>query len=166
MEMSLSNYIWHSASGNQVTIGDILEDIKKSKLQHKSLEVHVGTDSDPNGNKFANATGIALRFPGNGCRYYWTRTYLDPTTHNSLIIRLNAEVTQTIFIANALRDSLNESFNIVVHIDCNQDPKHMSGKYIKQLKSYAAGMGFQVMVKPNSWAASCIADKHAKKSGL
>ncbi len=164
--MVLNDYKWHSASGEIVSVEDIIEDIKTANQNNQSSEIHIGTDSDPHGNKYANATGIAIRFPGKGCRYYWTRTYLDPYTHSSLVIRLNAEVTQTIFIADALRRRIKNSLPIVVHIDCNPDPKHSSGKYIKQLKSYAAGMGFEVVVKPDSWAASCIADKHAKKSGL
>ena len=164
--MILDEYKWYSAAGELVSIKDIIEDIKIAYKNNKATEIHVGTDSDPNGDKYANATGIAIRFPGKGCRYYWTRTYLDPYTHNSLIIRLNAEVTQTIFIADALRKKINDTHPISVHIDCNPDPKHNSGKYIKQLKSYAAGMGFNVIVKPDSWAASCIADKHAKKSSL
>lgn len=164
--MMLTDYTWFSASGNLVSVNDIIEDIKITNNSNKLFEIHVGTDSDPHGNKYANATGIAIRFPGSGCRYYWTRTYLDPYTHSSLIIRLNAEVTQTIFIADALRRKLNNLYPITVHIDCNPDPKHSSGKYIKQLKSYAVGMGFDVVVKPDSWAASCIADKHAKKTGL
>ena len=164
--MVLTDYKWYSASGENVSINDIIEDIKATNTSGKFSEIHIGTDSDPHGNKYANATGIAIRFPGKGCRYYWTRTYLDAYTHSSLIIRLNAEVTQTIFIADALRKKLSNEFPIVVHIDCNPDPKFGSGKYIKQLKSYAVGMGFEVMVKPDSWAASCIADKHAKKSSL
>ena len=164
--MVLTDYNWYSGSGQEVSIAHILEDITQSKIINNLIEIHVGTDSDPNGSKFTNATGIAIRFPGNGCRYYWTKTHLDPYTHKSLMVRLNAEVTQTIFIADALRNNLSDSFNIIVHIDCNPDPKHLSGKYVKQLKSYALGMGFEVVVKPNSWAASCIADKHAKKSNL
>ena len=161
--INLTDYCWHSGSGETISVEEILQDIKESKLRNSLIELHVGTDSDPNGKKFANATGIALRFPGSGCRYYWTRTYLDPIKNKNLAVRLNAEVTQTIFIADALRKALAGSFEIVVHIDCSPNIKHRSGIYTKQLKSYAIGMGFTVKVKPNSWAASCIADKHAKK---
>ena len=162
----LTDYFWYCGSGNQVSVEDILNDIKKSKLENNLVEIHIGTDSDPNGKKFANATGIAIRFPRNGCRYYWTRTYLDPKKNKNLGVRLNAEVNQTILIAEALRKSLKINLDIIIHIDSSGDLSRLSGKYTKQLKNYALGMGFKVKIKPNSWAASCIADKHAKKMNL
>jgi predicted RNase H-related nuclease YkuK (DUF458 family) len=81
-------------------------------------------------------------------------------------MRLEAEALRSIVVADYLRDFFENRFKITVHLDCSDNPKYGSEKYTKKLKSYAVGMGFEVKIKPNSWAASSLADKHAKNFGL
>ena len=67
--------VWYSGSGNAYNFIEVVEKITKTKKDNNSLEIHVGTDSDPNGKKCAIATGIALRIPGHGACYFWSRDY-------------------------------------------------------------------------------------------
>ncbi len=157
---------WFSGSGSPANFSSILKDIESVYKKNDNFEIHVGTDSDPSGKKCTVATGIAIRFPGNGCRYYWTRSRMTPEVHKNLGMRLEAEALQSIIVADHLRDFFKNKIKIVIHIDCSDNPKNGSEKYAKRLKSYAAGMGFEVRIKPNSWAASSLADKHAKNFGL
>ena len=154
--------VWYSGSGNAYNFIEVVEKITKTKKDNNSLEIHVGTDSDPNGKKCAIATGIALRIPGHGACYFWSRDYLNDKLAHLIGFRLEREVTDSIIVAEHLRKLLEIDIKISIHVDCNTKLNHASGKYAKKLTSYATGMGYPVKIKPDSWAASSLADKHAK----
>ena len=154
--------IWHSGAGNPYSFYEIVEEIKAARKTNEFLELHIGTDSDPNGKKYAISTGIALRNPGKGGNYFWSRSFLNPKFTSNIGVRLEREVTDSLIVAEELKKMLNTEMKIVIHVDCNTQLNHASGKYAKQLTSYAVGMGYLVKIKPDSWAASSLADKHAK----
>jgi len=154
--------IWYSGTGIPHAFKNVVEEIQTAKKLNNSLELHVGTDSDPNGKKYAIATGIALRNPGHGAIYFWSRSFLNSKSAGNLGFRLEREVADSIIVAESLKKLLNAQIKIVIHVDCSVKLHHASGKYAKKLTSYAAGMGYQVKIKPDSWAASSLADKHAK----
>jgi len=66
-------------------------------------------------------------------------------------------------IAQILRDMYGD-LNIAVHLDCSSDPSAGSSVCQKNLQSYVLGMGFRPVIKPESWAASCLADKKTKNA--
>ena len=154
--------IWYSGTGIPYTFKRVVEEIQAAKKLNNSLELHVGTDSDPNGKKCAIATGIALRNPGHGAIYFWSRSFLNDKLAHLIGFRLEREVADSIIVAESLKKLLNIQFKIIIHVDCSIKWHHASGKYAKRLTSYATGMGYQVKIKPDSWAASSLADKHAK----
>ena len=49
-----------------------------------------------------------------------------------------------------------------IHTDLNPDPNYISSTMINQCLGYIKGMGFKGMTKPNSWAASSVADLKSK----
>ena len=154
--------VWHSGSGGSYTFAEVIEKIVETKKDNNSLEIHVGTDSDPNGKKYAIATGIALRIPGRGACYFWSRDYLNAKYAVNIGFRLEREVADSVVVAEHLKKLIEIDIKIIIHVDCNTKLNHASGKYAKKLTSYAAGMGYTVKIKPDSWAASSLADKHAK----
>tara|TARA_Y100000310_G_scaffold120621_1_gene119382 strand:+ start:9927 stop:10439 length:513 start_codon:yes stop_codon:yes gene_type:complete len=159
--IALDSLNWFSGSGVLYSFSEIIDEIKNQEKQ--GIEIHVGTDSDPHGKAYAFVTGIAIRWPGRGGKYWWCRTRINSKTFGSLIERLQLEVFHSIEIASILREVFPKQ-SVLVHVDCSPDPHTASGKFAKQLQSYALGMGFPVLIKPLSWAASAVADKHAKKS--
>ena len=154
--------VWYSGSGDSYTFAEVIEKITETKKDNNSLEIHIGTDSDPNGKKYAIATGIALRIPGHGACYFWSRDYLNANQAVNIGFRLEREVADSIVVAEHLKKLIEIDIKIIIHVDCNAKLNHASGKYAKKLTSYAAGMGYPVKIKPDSWAASSLADKHAK----
>ena len=129
-----SSVVWYSGSGSPYTFVEVTEKITKTKKDNESLEIHVGTDSDPNGKKYAIATGIALRIPGRGACYFWSRDYLNPKSAINLGFRLEREVTDSIIVAERLRNLLETDIKIIIHVDCNTKLNHASGKYAKKLE--------------------------------
>ena len=162
IEINKKNEItWFSGSGNPFNFNDIVEDIRVNISN--GIEIHVGSDSDPNGENFAFVTGIALVFPGSGGRYYWYRKRINSKKFPNLTTRLQTEVLHSLNTAAELKNEFPLQ-DIRIHVDCSPDPKTASGKFAPQLKAYASCSGFSVYIKPLSWAASSLADKHAKKA--
>ncbi len=153
----------HWFSGAQVEYGfyeivdQVLEEIENG------AELHVGTDSDPKGKQVSFVTVIALYRPGHGGKYFWSREKISKSEVPSLRKRLELETSHSLEIAQTLRD-LHGDLNIAVHLDCNSDPSAGSSVCQKNLQSYVLGMGFKPVIKPESWAASCLADKKTKNA--
>ena len=49
--------------------------------------------------------------------------------------------------------------DVTIHLDISQSTKFKSGRYKNELTGYVRGLGFNYEIKPNSWAASSVADK-------
>jgi len=149
---------WFCGAGKPAAFSQILEEIINSD---PSVELYVGTDSDPSRKKVAFVTSVVIRYPGNGANYYWSRKYMDSSIFFNLGHRLELEVTDSIIVADLLRRETGRE-KIVIHADCSSDPKNASFEFLNRITSYSKAMGFATVVKPDSWAASSVADKHAK----
>ena len=149
---------WFSGSGNPYTLSQVYDEVINSG---PNTEIYVGTDSDPGAQRIAFATGIVIRSPGSGANYFWCRRYVDANKFFNLGHRLEIEVADSIIVANLLRKNTGRK-EIIIHADCSSDPKNASFEFLNRITSYARGMGFKTVAKPHSWAASSVADKHAK----
>lgn len=66
------------------------------------------------------------------------------------------ETTLSIVTAEEIKESLN--IEIVIHSDvatCDTE----SAKYHTMVQGYVSAMGYDILVKPNAWASSAVADK-------
>jgi len=54
------------------------------------------------------------------------------------------------------------SENIEIHLDVNSKKGNVSYTLADQLSGYAKSAGFECKVKPDSWAASGVADCHTR----
>jgi hypothetical protein len=149
---------WFCGSGEPATLSQIYEEIISSG---PSSEIYVGTDSDPSRKKVAFVTGVVIRYPGSGANYYWSRRYIDSSKFFNLGHRLELEVVDSIVVASLLREETGRK-KITIHADCSSKPGNASFEFLNRITSYSKAMGFVTVVKPDSWAASSVADKHAK----
>jgi len=149
---------WFRGCGKPVDLNQIYEEIINSA---PGTEIYVGTDSDPSKKRVAFVTGVVIRYPGNGANYYWSRRYIDSSNFFNLGHRLELEMTDSLAVASLLREETGRE-KITIHADCSSDPKNASFEFLNRITSYAKGMGFVTVAKPDSWAASSVADKHAK----
>ena len=79
----------------------------------------------------------------------------------SLFDKLSMETWLSLELAlrmNAEFDLPEEKKRIWVHVDANPDTRYDSSNYVKQLAGMVAGSGFPVLVKPDAWCASHVAD--------
>ena len=76
-------------------------------------------------------------------------------------MRLMNEVYKVVEIATQIVDSVGER-PFEIHLDISPDPKYKSNAAIKEACGYVLGTcGVEAKTKPDSWAASCAADRFA-----
>ena len=120
----------------------------------------IGTDSQPYANFTRFVTSVCFR-TGNNISFI-TRSFKKRHDSNFTVERrLMKEIEISIMIANYLTTA--HSIEIIqIHADINPNPKYRSNRCMSAAKGFVEGMGYEYVGKPNSWAASSIADWFTK----
>jgi len=120
--------------------------------------IHIGTDSQHCRQATNYVTVVAVVNPGQGGRVFYRRKQIARTP--SLAHKLFLEAELSLDAAMILSHSC--AHDIVVHVDANEDLRHVSSQYVRALAGMVLGHGFQVRVKPDSWCATHVADSLVK----
>lgn len=155
MGSSASHAMWRSLSGKPIP--DIVEAVQGLLRGFKEV-VHVGTDSQHCGQSTNFVTVVAVVDPGCGGRVFYRRH--QDSRAQSLAQKLFREAELSLSAALVLSDAV--AHDIVVHVDANEDLRHLSSQYVRALAGMVVGHGFQVRVKPDSWCATHVADSLVK----
>lgn len=143
--------MWRSLSGRHVP--DFLGELR-TLLRLDGRVLHVGTDSKQRSLHTDYVTAVAIVHPGHGGRIFYRRSRdrRSPSLSHKLFqeTQLSLEVAQSLDLAGIKP--------VVVHVDANDDLRHLSSKYAGALAGMVVGFGFQVRVKPDSWCATHVAD--------
>lgn len=151
-----------------VTIKDIAVIIKNKIKDNPGLyNLMIGTDSQTY-DKTKVVSVIALHHIGYGGIYFYDISYIPRVTNINR--KMLYETSQSINLATQLVDELenfiDEDFdytkyiNLKIHVDVglNGDSKQTIPEILGWIKS----CGFNVDIKPESYAASSIANKYSK----
>ena len=154
---------WKRFNGEDIEdLGNtILSDIAHSDTE--DLEFYIGGDSQWSGGKVKFTVAIIMIKKGKGGRGYYKNT-IPLETNLSLQQRLFMETFKAVKVAlwlNPLLESVGYKVN-EIHTDLNPNPKHPSYEMVYTCLGYIRGMGFEGKAKPNSWAASSVADYKTK----
>ena len=154
---------WKRLNGEDIEdLGNtILSDIADSDSE--DLEFYIGGDSQASLNNVKFTVAIIMIKKGKGGRGYYKNT-IPLETNLSLQQRLFMETFKAVKVAlwlNPLLESVGYKVN-EIHTDLNPNPKHASYEMVYTCLGYIRGMGFEGKAKPNSWAASSVADYKTK----
>jgi predicted RNase H-related nuclease YkuK (DUF458 family) len=160
------NYI--TGSNEVITQQEMLDRIYSKimyeKTQNNTVNLIIGCDSQVFGDEKVDnvvyATAIAVHIVGKGGIFFISKEKISETIH--LSIRLFKEVSLALAEAEKLKDHgiLDIINRIEIHIDVGYNGK--SGTYAQALKGMIEGFGYQGFIKPESMAASVIADRYTK----
>lgn len=137
-----------------------------------STKIYLGCDSvryrRNNRNWARYATVAIVHMNGNkGCRIFSHISH-EPdfdVKKNRPKVRMMNEVMKVCYLYNQLIPYIDE-YNVEIHLDINQDPKHGSNCAASEAAGYVLGMtGIEPKLKPESWAASFGADAIAHGRG-
>ena len=151
--------IFKNSKDESISLKEIIE------LADRNCEyqIFLGTDSQLHKSikSIIYATCIILYKKGKGGVIF---TKKKKTINNiTLRERLMKEAWLSLEVAFELSKLLTNNIELVIHIDANKSPKYKSGLYVNELVSLVSGQGFQVVVKPDAWAAQSVADRSCKK---
>jgi len=158
-----------SPTRGKLTVEQVVEDIANYLHQdsQSNYRLVIGSDSQErriNGTKMANyITAIVVHRIGKGGRYYWKNG--TKAKVNSLRQKIYKETQLSLETAEIvvphIRKSLNgeKNWELEIHIDVGDvgDTRDM----IKEVVGMVVGSGYKAKTKPDSYAATSVADKHA-----
>jgi len=164
---NIANARWWTLSGVETL--DVMDSV--GQLLDQGHVVHIGTDAQKSAHRMEFVTVACVLNPGKGGRVFYTRRH--ERKEISLFEKLSFETWYSLELAIEMNDRFDlpaESEQIWVHVDANPDTRYDSSDYVKQLAGMVAGSGFPVLVKPNAWCASHVADfavknKHQRVRG-
>ena len=146
---------WWTLGGAEVL--DVMGTVRS--LVRKGQVVHIGTDAQKSSSRMEFVTVACVLNPGKGGRVFYTRRY--DRKNVSLFEKLSTETWLSLDLAMKMHEAFSlspDDQQIWVHVDANPDERFDSSDYVKQLAGMVAGSGFPVLVKPNAWCASHVAD--------
>lgn len=128
---------------------------------HRSYKITIGTDSEIYRNHSADfVTAVVVHRIGNGGRYFWRRVELQ--SFYTIRDRILREVMLSLDIAKEVLACLQElhapDFSLEIHIDVGENGE--SSKMIQELVGMIRANNFEARTKPESYAASSVADRH------
>ena len=161
----MKDYLFNDAYGIKLNIYQIIEEITEfMKLDKERVyKLIIGTDSDLNhaNKKTADfVTAIVIQRIGNGGRYFWRHIKFFPVYNlrNRILqeVLFSLEVAKNLLLA--LKNSRGPEFELEIHIDVgeNGETKTMMQELINIIKAN----NFKAKTKPESFAASKVADRH------
>ena len=156
---------WYSPSGEIFTFEQVIEKLRNYILTNVGFdfEVIVGTDSQqhtfPKSTKYV--TAIVVRKIGNGAQYFYKKDLREEVP--SLRKKIWTEALLTYETIGKVKDMVCDIISeekVISHVDVGNFGK--TKKYIDEIKSIFSNSGYDVKIKPNSYVASGVADKHSK----
>lgn len=166
--MAITN-IYTSPTQGKLTPSQLIDTITGFLYQDPAAfyRLVIGTDSQErrlNGTKLCNfVTAVVVHKVGKGGRYFWTNGRREKI--HSMRQKIYTETLLSLETAEKLipelRQKLNGNHNweLEIHIDVGSIGE--TRDMIKEVVGMVIGNGYTARTKPDSYAASTVADKHA-----
>ncbi len=127
----------------------------------RKYQIVVGTDSQPhNGAGVDFVTAIVIHRIGSGGIYFWQRVVNKK--RYVLRQRMYEEATMSLAMAETVLTLLHKDgitkYDVEIHVDIGKfgDTREMINEIVGMIR----GSGYNVKIKPESYAASKVADRH------
>jgi hypothetical protein len=162
--------LFNSPSGKKFNTLEVVSEIIDFMKQDekKSYKITIGTDSEVLADKTADfVTAVVIHRIGNGGRYFWRRKTFG--NFYNLRDRIISEVLLSLDIGKEILTELKKlintewknngpdwSFEIHVDVGENGETKSMIQEVVGMIRAY----NFEVITKPQSYAASNVADRY------
>ncbi len=156
---------FHSWSKGTLTLTRVFDEIISyiKSQPERSYQIIIGSDSAAR-SPVSLITAVTIRRVGNGAVHFWVES--DKKIFHTFRDRIYEEAMQSITLAQEFRSGLREKFGedffwndkIQVHIDVGENGP--TREMIDQVVGMVKGFGFQAVIKPGSFGASQVADRH------
>ncbi len=158
----MENLKFNSYGGAKLTANEVVGEVIDfmNYAPDYAYKVMIGTDSQLyNKTKADFVTAVVVHRLGNGGRYFWRREKLSG--FHTLRDRMLREALMSLDIAKDILASLKSQeapeFSFEIHVDVGQNGE--TKVMIQELVGMIRANNFEVRTKPESYAASSVADK-------
>lgn len=156
--------MWKRFTGEQITDLEttLLADIASIRDEY-NLSFYIGGDSMKRYDTTTYTIVLVMLMEGKGGRGYYKNIKVKDkyVSRQQRLFRETYDAVDSALFINPILESIG--YNIKeIHTDLNPDPKYASNDMIKECIGYITGMGFNGIVKPNSWASMECADRMSK----
>ncbi len=127
----------------------------------RSYKVTIGTDSMLYSDRRADfVTAVVVHRVGNGGRYFWRRASFGNfyTLRDRILKEVLVSLDFAKLIIEELRRTGNTAFDLEIHVDVGENGE--TRQMIQELVGMIRANNFEAKTKPQSYAASCVADRH------
>ena len=128
----------------------------------RAYKITIGTDSERLSSGRADfVTAIVIHRVGNGARYFWRRLELEK--FHTMRDRILKEVLISLDLAKRVLLELEKSpsipiFDFEIHVDIGENGPTKA--MIQEVVGMIRANNFEAQTKPESYAASNVADRH------
>ena len=163
--------MFRSANGKATNMNEIASKIIEYLLKDISAqyEITVGTDGQ-SAKDTKMVEVIAVHQKGRGGIYFYNIEYIPLV--GSLRQKINEETSRSLSIANEILNAMEtplfekgyflEDLDVSFQIHCDIGKYGKTSELIKEIVSWVTGQGYICLIKPDSYAASDIADRYSK----
>jgi predicted RNase H-related nuclease YkuK (DUF458 family) len=162
---------WKDADGKVITDEQLFSWISsetKSWKQGNEHELIVGVDSHLHGCIHYFITVVCLYRKGRGGFYYFKVNEQNRKEFKGTYpVRVRARMFHEASLAIETATEIQEKTGItpIIHLDASPaSTGELSSMFSEELRGYAVGCGFEAVLKPWSFVASGVANKHTKVS--
>jgi predicted RNase H-related nuclease YkuK (DUF458 family) len=126
-----------------------------------AYKIIVGSDSQPLGETADFVTAIVVHRVGNGGRYFWKRLAGERVFNlrDRIIKEVMFSLGTAVEILKVLKENIDIKFDFEVHVDVGANGK--TSELISEVTGMIRAYNLPFKTKPESYAASSVADKHA-----
>ncbi len=159
----LRDAVFISPSRGPLPFESVFTDILAFAAQHPEDQYHlmVGTDSQVRDDATEHVTALIVYRQGKGGRYYFERD--RQFKQRSLRQRIFYEASRSLSVASQLTELLADGgheLDVEIHLDVGNNGA--TRELIKEVVGMIVGSGFPAKIKPDSYAASSVADRYTK----
>ena len=150
---------WHRSDSSVVQNKDLIERLKN--YVDMGLKIYVGSDSMLYHSCCVYSSIIAVH--SNEQRiasYFYQKERMTGLRHKNLDFKIFKEIQLSIDTANFIKQNI-PSAEIEIHIDIGDKDRNATRHLVPSASGWVKGMGFDIRIKPDSWASS-VADWHTK----
>ena len=145
---------WLTLGGEEV--GNIRQKIN-NLMKSDTFTLHVGTDTKPHSDATTLITTICFRENRKGALVVYQKRKIN--VFQSVLDRLLYEAVTSLELAEELRELTG--VRCTIHADVNPGEKNLSNRVADAIMGMVNGMGYEVLIKPDAWAAD-IADMYTR----
>jgi len=162
--MTIESIKFNSESKGILSAEEVLEEIKIFIKHHpeRFYKIIIGTDSHAS-NKSCLITALTVWRVGNGAIHFWVKS--EEKEFATMRERIWQETMNSIMLAQEMRtrlkNSLGEEFfwdGNEIHVDVGQNGP--TKELIESVTGVIKGYDFVPVIKPYSFGASVVADRH------